>query len=200
MIAYLKGKLLVKTANQIVLDINGVGYEVNIPLSTYYDLGDVGSDVTLNVHTHVREDALTLFGFRTALEKELFLRLTSVSGVGPKVALALLSGLSAEELVRAIVSGNLIQLTGIPGVGKKTAERLVLELRDKLKTLSVAEVGATEGALTGEVAVKADVVSALVNLGWQQALAEKAVTSTLKEEQKHDFQWILKQSLKKLYK
>src|SRR5438552_8114820 len=139
MIAYLNGKLLLKSTNLAVVDVGGVGYEVQIPISTYYELGELGSQAVLQIHTHVREDAILLFGFHTALEKELFLRLISVSGVGPKLALTLLSGLSAEELVRAIVTGNLVQLTGIPGVGRKTAERLSMELRDKLKTIPLGE-------------------------------------------------------------
>jgi holliday junction DNA helicase RuvA len=198
MIAYLNGKLLSKAVNLAVVDVGGVGYELQIPLSTYYDLGDAGSGVALHVYTHVREDAIQLFGFNTPIEKEIFLRLISVSGVGPKLALTLLSSLSANELVEAIVTGNLVRLTGISGVGKKTAERLVVELRDKLKSLSVGEVAAS--APTGESILKADVISALVNLGWPQQSAERAVTATLKDEERHEFQWILKQSMKKLYK
>ena len=132
MIAYLSGKILIKLTNSAVIDVNGVGYEVQIPLSTYYDLGEVGSTVSLQIYTQVREDAIQLFGFRTALEKELFLKLLSVTGVGPKLGLTMLSGLSAEELIQAILAGNLVQLTAIPGVGRKTAERLLLELKDKL--------------------------------------------------------------------
>jgi holliday junction DNA helicase RuvA len=197
MIAFLNGKLLSKAVNLAVIDVGGVGYEVQIPLSTYYELGDPQSSVALHIYTHVREDAIQLFGFLTPLEKELFLRLISVSGVGPKLGLSLLSNLSAVELVQAIVTGNLVQLTGISGVGRKTAERLILELRDKLKSLSVGE-GA--GPVSGEQSLKADVISALVNLGWPQAAAEKVVTQALKDEERHEFQWILKQSLKKLYK
>jgi len=199
MIAYLSGKLLVKATNVAIVDVNGVGYEVQIPLSTYYDLGELGSSISLQIYTQVREDAIQLFGFRTALEKEIFLKLVSVSGVGPKLALTLLSGMSAEELIQAILSGNLVQLIGVPGVGRKTAERLVLELKDKLKSLSSLEVGAGQGA-GSDASLKSDVISALVNLGWQQAMAEKAVNVTLKEESRRDFQLILKQSLKKLYR
>src|SRR5688572_3829107 len=148
MIAYLNGKLLSKSINLAIVDVGGVGYEVHIPLTTYYELGETGSPVVLQIYTHVREDALQLFGFNTPLEKELFLRLISVSGVGPKLALGLLSNLSANELVQAILSSNLVQLTAISGVGKKTAERLVLELRDKLKTLPMGEP--VSGAAGGE--------------------------------------------------
>lgn len=194
MIAYLKGRLLLKEANLAVLDVNGVGYEVHIPLSTYYGLSELGQEATFYIHTHVREDIIQLFGFRTQLEKELFLRLISVSGVGPKVALTVLSGLSTEELIQAIIAGNLVKLTAIPGIGRKTAERLIMELRDRVKNLSTGVV-----AEAGSSAVKADLVSALVNLGWQQAMAEKAVIAAIKEEQRQDFEWLLKQSMKKLY-
>jgi Holliday junction DNA helicase RuvA len=200
MIAYLSGKLLVKSTNLAIVDVNGVGYEVNIPLSTYYDLGEVGTAVSLQIYTQVREDAIQLFGFRTGLEKELFLKLVSVSGIGAKLALTLLSGMSAEELIQAVLGGNLVQLTGVPGVGRKTAERLILELKDKLKSLATTEIGQSQDATTSDVSLKSDVVSALVNLGWQQAMAEKAVSATLKEESRRDFQLILKQSLKKLYR
>ncbi|MBI4850658.1 MAG: Holliday junction branch migration protein RuvA [Acidobacteria bacterium] len=200
MIAYLSGKLLVKATNLVVIDVNGVGYEVQIPLSTYYDLGEMGTTVSLQIYTQVREDAIQLFGFRTGLEKEIFLKLLSVSGVGPKLALTLLSGMSAEELTQAILGGNLVQLTGIPGVGRKTAERLILELKDKLKSLSTTEISQGQSVTNNDISLKSDVVSALINLGWQQAMAEKAVNATLKEESKRDFQLILKQSLKKLYR
>jgi Holliday junction DNA helicase RuvA len=200
MIAYLSGKILIKLTNSAVIDVNGVGYEVQIPLSTYYDLGEVGSTVSLQIYTQVREDAIQLFGFRTALEKELFLKLLSVTGVGPKLGLTMLSGLSAEELIQAILAGNLVQLTAIPGVGRKTAERLLLELKDKLKSLSSVEISSGQAIGTTDLSIKSDVVSALVNLGWQQAMAEKAVSVTLKEESGRDFQLILKQSLKKLYR
>lgn len=194
MIAYLKGRILLKEANLVVLDVNGVGYEVHIPLSTYYGLGESGQEAVFHIHTHVREDLIQLFGFRTQLEKGLFLRLISVSGVGPKVALTVLSGLSAEELIQAIVSGNLVKLTSIPGIGRKIAERLTVELRDKVKNLSAG--GVTEPS---SAAVRSDLISALVNLGWQQTLAEKAVNAAMKEEQRQDFEWLLKQSMKKLY-
>ncbi|MBL8148683.1 MAG: Holliday junction branch migration protein RuvA [Blastocatellia bacterium] len=200
MIAYLTGKLLTKSTNHSVVDIGGVGYEVQIPLSTYYKLGDLGAVATFHVFTYVREDAIQLYGFHTPLEKELFLKLISVSGVGPKLALTLLSGLSADELIQAVVSGNLVRLTSIPGVGKKTGERLVIELRDKLKSLSTqAEEPGSAGTVSDSI-LKSDLVSALVNFGWQQSQAEKAVSTTLKEEQKHEFEWLLKQALKKLYR
>src|SRR5918996_1163277 len=136
MIAHLSGTLLAKHATSVIVEVGGVGYEVTIPVTTFYDLGDVGAGVRLNVYTHVREDALQLFGFRTLRERELFTLLISVSGIGPKSAVAMLSGMSADEIVTAIRTNNLARLTSIPGVGKKTAERLVLDLRDKMAALS----------------------------------------------------------------
>ena len=132
MIAYLRGKIFEKHPNRIVVDVNGVGYDVSVPLSTFYGLGEPGVDVALRIHTHVREDALSLYGFATLIEQELFERLISVSGIGPKVALAVLSGIEPQELVRAIERGDHARLTAIPGVGKKTSERIVLELKDRL--------------------------------------------------------------------
>src|SRR5439155_2841559 len=126
-IAYLRGRILEKHPNRIVVDVNGVGYEVAVPLSTFYELGDVGADVSLRIHTHVREDALALYGFASMLEQDLFERLIGVSGIGPKLALAVLSGIEPLELVQAIERGDLARLTAIPGVGKKTSERIVLE-------------------------------------------------------------------------
>ena len=132
MIAHLRGSILEKHPNRIVIDVNGVGYDVFVPLSTFYGLGDAGAAIALRIHTHVREDALVLYGFATLLEQELFERLIGVSGIGPKVALAVLSGIEPQELIRAIERGDLARLTAIPGVGKKTSERIVLELKDRL--------------------------------------------------------------------
>src|SRR5919106_4551969 len=136
MIAHLSGTLLSKQATSVILDVSGVGYEVTIPLSTFYDLEDLGSTVQLRIYTHVREDALQLYGFKTARERELFLKIISVSGIGPKLGITLLSGMSANELIASIRTNNLARLTLIPGVGRKTAERLVMELRDKIVSLS----------------------------------------------------------------
>src|SRR5215210_1312668 len=136
MIAYLSGKLLEKHANTVIIDVGGVGYEVSIPLSTFYELGDVGSDVSLRIYTHVREDAIQLFGFNSNRERELYLRLISVQGIGAKSGITMLSGMSADEIVAAIRTNNIARLVGIPGVGKKTAERLGIELRDKMAALS----------------------------------------------------------------
>ena len=205
MIAHLSGKLLSKQPSSVIVDVSGVGYELNIPLSTFYELGEIGSDVALRVHTHVREDALLLYGFRTSREKELFLRLTSVSGIGPKLALTALSGMPADELVQAIRGNDLAKLTAIPGVGRKTAERLIMELRDKMAALSSSEaeskVGAIAPAISEEDNLKDDIISALVNLGWQKNVAEKAVATTIKEETgNRTFEYLLKQSLKRLYR
>ena len=131
-IAHLRGRIFDKQPNRILVDVNGVGYDVAVPLSTFYGLGDAGAEIALRIHTHVREDALLLFGFATRLEQELFERLISVSGIGPKVALAVLSGIEPADLIKAIQRGDLARLTAIPGVGKKTSERIVLELKDRL--------------------------------------------------------------------
>ena len=136
MIAYLSGKLLEKQTNTAIIDIGGVGYEVSIPLSTFYELGEVGSDISLRIYTYVREDAIQLFGFKTLRERELYLQLISVQGIGAKSGITMLSGMSADEIITAIRSNDLARLTSIPGVGKKTAERLVIELRDKVGTVS----------------------------------------------------------------
>ena len=132
MIAFLRGRVLDKQPNRVVVDVQGVGYELHVPLTTYYDIGEQGTEVALRVHTHVREEALQLYGFLTTLEQQLFERLIAISGIGPKLAIAVLSGIETRELVVAVQRGDLARLTGIPGVGKKTAERIVLELKDRL--------------------------------------------------------------------
>ena len=175
MIAHLTGVLLEKDARRVqrlVIDVHGVGYDVLAPLSTIYTLGDVGSSVSLRIYTHVREDIIQLFGFATALEHGLFERLIGVNGVGPKLGLAILSGIEPADLGRAIRDNDLGRLTSIPGVGRKTAERLVVELRDKFTQDfgQVAAAGAAPGA-----AVRDDLMSALTNLGYQRAAAEKAI-------------------------
>jgi len=174
-IAHLTGQLRDKDARRVqrlVIDVHGVGYEVLAPLSTVYTLGEPGATVSLRIHTHVREDALQLFGFATALEQMLFERLIGVSGVGPKLALAILSGVEPSDLVRAIRGNDLGRLTAIPGVGRKTAERLVVELRDRL----AQDVGESPAApATADAVVRDDLLSALTNLGYPRAAAEKAV-------------------------
>ncbi len=174
MIAHLSGKLLVKQPNQVIVDVNGVGYAVNIPLSTFYELGELGSSVQLRVHTHVREDTIALFGFMTSKEKLVFEQLTSISGIGPKLGITILSGMPVDELVTAIRQSNLARLTSIPGVGKKTAERLVVELRDKLSQLQAAPTDA-QSVVASTSQQQEDVISALVNLGYAKNVAERAV-------------------------
>ncbi len=202
MIAHLRGKIFEKHPNRIVVDVNGVGYDVFVPLSTFYGLGDPGDDIALRIHTHVREDALTLYGFATLLEQELFERLIGVSGIGPKVALAVLSGIEPQELIRAIERSDLARLTAIPGVGKKTSERIVLELKDRLPRAQVAAAAA--GVAASEAAVvRDDVLSALVNLGYHRPLAEKAVDAALKtlgSSPDAGFERMLKQALRELAK
>ncbi|MGH9518664.1 MAG: Holliday junction branch migration protein RuvA [Terriglobales bacterium] len=169
MIARLSGTLIERQPGRVVIETHGVGYELQIPVSTFEHLPAAGAAVTLLVHTHVREDALQLFGFATAAEKQLFEKLISVSGIGPRLAVALLGGLAADALASAIRQGDLPRLTSIPGVGKKTAERLILELRDKMPQELAAAPGS---ALSGTAE---DVLSALVNLGYPHAAAAKAV-------------------------
>jgi len=174
MIGQLRGALIEKRPNQVVLDVGGVGYAVHIPLSTFYGLGELRSETTLLTYTHVREDALALYGFLTRREKHFFELLMSATGVGPSLALKILSGMSTDELLPAIQKGDLAQLTRIPGVGKKTAERIVVELRDKMAALQAAEPAAARPA-AGATGIEADVASALLNLGYDRRSVEKAV-------------------------
>ena len=177
MIAFLRGRVLDKFPNRIILDVSGVGYEVHVPLSTYYEIGEAGSDVSLHVHTHVREDTLQLFGFLTPLEQLLFQRLIGISGIGPKLAVAVLSGIDSRELVVAVQRADVARLTRIPGVGKKTAERIVLELKDRLKDVAVVpEAEGVQPSTGGRL--RNDLISALENLGYHRPLAEKAVDAT----------------------
>ena len=207
MIAHLSGTLLAKQATSVILDVNGVGYEVTIPVTTFYDMEDAGAQVALRIYTHVREDALQLFGFNTARERELFMLLISVSGIGPKSALAMLSGMSADEIITAIRTSNYARLTSAPGVGKKTAERLVIELRDKMAALSspaleeqlAAQPGGTAAAPT-EDALREDTLSALVNLGYQRAAAEKAVMQAMQDGGDLTVELLLRRSLRNLSK
>ena len=194
MIAKLKGALLEKWADRIVVDVGGVGYEIFIPFSTYYELGDVGETVSLHVYTHVKEDALSLYGFLTQREKQLFTRLIQISGIGPKLGVTILSGLPVDGLVEAVVDGDLVKLNAVPGVGRKTAERIVLEMKDKITSL-MPEL--REAASVGEPGrIQGDVVSALVNLGYPKATAEKAVSRALKDGETTRFEDLLKKSLR----
>jgi Holliday junction DNA helicase RuvA len=196
MIGHLRGKLFDKRPNQVLVDVNGVGYEVLIPLSTFYALGELHQDVNLLIHTHVREDALALYGFVTAREKQLFELLLSASGVGPVLALKILSGMSVEELLPAIRAGDLARLTTIPGVGRKTAERIVLELRDKLAALEGP--GRAPVVPAGRTQIEADVISALVNLGYDQRIAEKIIEETGGSSSAKDFESLLRITLQAL--
>ncbi|HEY5839670.1 MAG TPA: Holliday junction branch migration protein RuvA [Pyrinomonadaceae bacterium] len=207
MIAHLSGTLLSKQATSVIVDVAGVGYELAIPLSTFYDVGEIGEPVQLRVYTHVREDALQLYGFKTARERELFLQLISVNGVGPALAIKLLSGMNADEMIASIRTNNLVRLVAIPGVGRKTAERLVVDLRDKIAALSspaleeeFAAKAAVEGAPTTTEAMRNDAMSALANLGYQRAAVEKAVKNALDEGGELSVEVILRRSLRSLAK
>ena len=191
MIAQLRGRLLRKEPQEAVVEVGGVGYRVTIPLSTFYRIGEPGAEVTLLTHTHVREDALALFGFLTPVEQALFERLIAVSGVGPKLAVSVLSGIEAEELVAALRSSDLARLTRIPGVGKKTAERLVVELKDKMQDLPSAAVEAPAAPR----AATDDLVSALVHLGYSRPEAERGVERALREHGEGRFEDLLRFAL-----
>jgi Holliday junction DNA helicase RuvA len=195
MIAQLRGRLLRKGTGDVVVDVAGVGYRVTIPLSTFYRLGEPGAEVELRIHTHVREDALQLFGFLGADEQSLFELLIGVAGVGPKLAVNVLSGIEVPELVQALRANDLARLTRIPGVGKKTAERLVLELREKVQQLAAAE---PEAAPTPSGAAKEDLVSVLANLGYSRPEAEKAVERALADGGSDRFEDQLRRSLRLL--
>lgn len=198
MIAFLRGRVADKQPNRVIVDIQGVGYDVHVPLSTYYEIGQPGADVALRVYTHVREDALQLFGFLTDLERQLFERLIGVSGIGPKLAVAVLSGIEPRELMVAIQRGDIVRLTAIPGVGKKTAERIVLELKDRLaQIVAPIEDPATE-TVAGADRVRTDLLSALENLGYHRPQAEKAVDATLATAQEAPFEQALKGALREL--
>ena len=199
MIGYLSGLLVDKQPSHLIVNVNGVGYEVHVPLSTFYGLGDVGTDVSLRVHTHVREDVLALFGFATKLELQLFERLISISGVGPRLALAVLSGIEPPDLVRAVHAGDVARLTRIPGVGKKTAERIGLELKDRLPLSSFSAEDGEEEQVQEDGNLRDDVLSALLNLGYHRSLAERAVTVALKASES-TFEQSLRQALREIAK
>lgn len=202
MIAYLSGKLLEKTANSVIVDVGGVGYDVSIPLSTFYELGEVGNDVQLRIYTHVREDAIQLFGFSSERDRDLYLKLISVQGVGPKSGITMLSGMNADEIIDAIRKDNLAKLTAIPGVGRKTAERLVIELRNKVGELAAAAAAAPGSGPkpAGDSDAFDDALSALVNLGYQRNAAEKAIQDIRREGADQNVQKILRSALQRLAK
>ncbi len=199
MIGQLRGRLIAKKPNQVLLDIQGVGYEVHIPLTSFYELPGEGNEILLRIHTHVREDAFLLFGFVTQKEKDLFLKLISIGGIGPKLAISILSGGRVEELAQAILQGNLARLTSIPGVGRKTAERVVLELKGQMGPF--ASPDAAEAIAAGQVRnqLEEDILSALVNLGYPRAGAEKALVSVRRAgECEQTFEELLRRTLRQL--
>lgn len=189
MIAHLRGRLISKHPNQAIVEAAGVGYDVAISVPTFSDLPAVGSEVSLHIHTHVREDAIALFGFLRAEEKQLFEKLITVSGIGPKLAITILSGMATAEMVGAIRANDHARLTRIPGIGKKTAERMCVELRDKLNAFGSATVAAPVSA------VEEDVISALTNLGYQRALAEKAIEKAVSSAGRENFDAIFRAAL-----
>jgi len=196
MIAHLRGKLLAKHPNQAIVEAGGVGYDVTISVPTFSDLPAAGAEVALHIHTHVREDMIALYGFLRPSEKALFERLITVSGIGPKLAITILSGMAADEMVGAIRGNDVVRLTRIPGIGKKTAERMVLELRDKLPETS----SAVTTAVPAMSAVEEDVVSALVNLGYQRAVAEKVLAVATKDGKGGTFDALFREVLGTLSK
>jgi Holliday junction DNA helicase RuvA len=192
MIGLLRGRLLEKRPNQVILDVGGVGYLIAVPLSTFAALGDLHAEVTLLIHTHVREDALALYGFLSAREKHFFELLLGASGVGPSLALKILSGMNVEELVPAIRTGDLARLTKIPGVGRKTAERMVVELKDKLEAVAIES---EKPAPSSPAGVEADVKSALLNLGYDERNADAALTEAKREAGASSFEKLLRVTL-----
>ncbi len=195
MIASLRGALLEKRPNQVIVDVHGVGYDVSIPISTYSVLPDTGKEVSLKVHTHVREDAIALFGFLTADEKMLFEKLIGVSGIGPKLAITVLSGLAAPDLTTAIRGGDVQRLTRIPGIGKKTAERRVLELRDKVELAAGSTTPVSTDRSAPFTETEYDVLSALINLGCQRPAAETAIRKALAGGAPESFEPLFRKAL-----
>jgi holliday junction DNA helicase RuvA len=196
MIAHLRGKLLAKHPNQVIVETSGVGYDVTITVPTFSDLPETGTEVALHIHTHVREDALALYGFLRSSEKLLFEKLITVSGIGPKLAITILSGMPADEMVRSIRGNDVARLTRIPGIGKKTAERMVLELRDKLP-----EAGPTTTPTASPLSpIEDDVLSALLNLGYQRSAAEKALAAVSQDGGAKSFDQMFRAVLGRLSK
>ena len=196
MISHLKGTLHYKSPTEIVIDIQGVGYSISIPFSTYEKLGEPGTVVTVLTYLHVREDALQLYGFATEAERDVFRLLISVSGIGPKIAQGILSGIQPKELQTLIAQGNVSALTSIPGVGRKTAERLIVELRDRISKLGSIAVSAGFPAAGADI--RNEAMMALISLGYNRPAAEKAIRAALQELDNKDvtIQELLKQSLK----
>jgi Holliday junction DNA helicase RuvA len=198
MIAFLRGRVHHKQPNRVIVDVGGVGYDVHVPLSTFYNLGDEGAEVSLRVHTHVREDTLQLYGFLTELERQVFERLIAISGIGPKLAIVVLSGMEPRDLVAAVQRADVARLTTIPGIGKKTAERIVLELKDRLTQIAVpAAPGAAASAAPADQ-LRVDLLSALLNLGYHRQQAEKAIDATVKSNPNASFEHAVRTALREL--
>ena len=195
MIAQLNGRLAQKLPGEIVVDVAGVGYQVFIPYNVFYQLPEIGSDITLQIHTHLREDALQLFGFRDLAEKQVFLLLNGVTGIGPKLALNILSGIPADDLSRALKEGDQVRLVAIPGVGKKLAERMIVELKDKFATLAPISTDAAKRDDRNQLLQ--DAVSALINLGYKKPEAEKTVREVLKNGDR-SLESLLKETLQRI--
>ncbi len=196
MIAQLSGRLIHKTPEYSIIDVNGVGYQVYTPFSTFYELPEIENQVTIQTYTNVREDALQLFGFLTSDEKEIFQVLISVSGIGPKLAVNILSGITPEELKGALLNGNLVRLTAIPGIGKKTAERMVLELKDKILKLQKEKPGTQPKPVPTSDDILEDAISALVNLGYKRPQAEGSLEKVRKENPDSDIEEMIRGALK----
>jgi holliday junction DNA helicase RuvA len=199
MIGQLRGHLLLKKPNLVLVDVHGVGYEVHIPLTSFYELPEEGAEIMLKIYTHVREDTLSLYGFKTQKEKDFFLKLLSISGIGPKLAVSILSGAQVEELAQAISQGDLGRLTSIPGVGRKTAERVVLELKSQISSFLVAEHAQVTREQEKLDSLQEDIVSALVNLGYPRAGAEKALLAIIRSgDCQRTFEDLLRGTLRRL--
>jgi Holliday junction DNA helicase RuvA len=198
MISFLRGRVHDKHPNRVTVDVGGVGYEVHVPLSTFYSVGDEGEDVSLRVYTHVREDALQLYGFLTDLERQLFERLIGISGIGPKLAIVVLSGMETRELLTAVQRADVARLTTIPGIGKKTAERIVLELKDRLTQIVVPAATGTAAPPSSADQLRTDLLSALLNLGYHRQQAEKAIDATVASNPNASFEHAVRTALREL--
>ena len=199
MIAHIQGRLHFKSPENLIIDVDGIGYQVHVPLTTFYELPDIGNTVALHIHTHVREDALQLYGFQAQEEKALFIRLMGVAGIGPRLAVNILSGISPAELAECLGQGNLARLISIPGVGRKTAERIMVEMRDKLPALAADRDIALSVKYAADEAVMNDAVSALVNLGYKKGVAQRAIDGARQRlEGEINLESLLKESLRAL--
>jgi len=198
MIAFLRGRVHDKQPNRVTVDVGGVGYEVHVPLSTFYNVGDEGEEVSLRVYTHVREDALQLYGFLTDLERQLFERLIGISGIGPKLAIVVLSGMETRELLTAVQRADVARLTTIPGIGKKTAERIVLELKDRLAQIAVPTATGPAAPASSADQLRSDLLSALLNLGYHRQQAEKAIDATVASNPNASFEHAVRTALREL--